>query len=138
MPYEQVYELAKSAWNNAAAENEGDFTEGFFAGHRAATAPPSDEPRPDDMAELARMVARELRTPKYAKMAAVFRTSGPNSHIAVWVLSVLYSQATLSLSPTWCPYIMFETRFDNLNAREIAEVIQAEEAKKAAKWAGDE
>ncbi len=95
----------------------------------AATVFDPGPPRPDDMAELARLVAKELR------------------RRGIW------AEATIDHSGMYAPMVQLPVfdgcravvadyhtardRFNSLTPREIAEVIQAEEAKKAAEWAGD-
>lgn len=85
----------------------------------AATAPPEDIPRPDDMAELARLVAAELRDRGFWPRLAAGFVWMP-FHAGMW------------------PYSMFQPIFDNLSPREIASVIQAEERTRARGRAGDE
>lgn len=77
----------------------------------------STDPRPADMAELARLVATELRKR------------------GIWALAQ-YGDPIVNIG-TRASYTMLGSDFDNLTPREIADVIQREEAKKAAKWAGD-
>lgn len=81
------------------------------------TAPPPHDERPDDMAELARLVAKELRKRGIWAWANNGFVNVGRGHFA--------------------PYAMVWSDFDNLTPRECADVIQAEEAKKATEWAGD-
>jgi hypothetical protein len=82
---------------------------------------PSD-PRPDDMAELARKVAIELR--KRAIWAEV--ESGE-----IYVPRVYGRQVKFG-------YVgLYRADFDNLGPIGCADVIQAEEARRAQEWAGD-
>jgi len=87
--------------------------------------PPDD--RPDDMAELARLTAIELR--KRGIWAEVvdgnietlrFGTKNPKG-----------------ASMTWGVHSLYASDFDNLGPIGCADVIQAEEARKAQEWAGD-
>lgn len=80
---------------------------------------PPDE-RPADMAELARLVAKALRSPRGIRadsFAAVVQIEHP---------SAVHN------------YSMYHSDFDNLGPIGCADVIQAEEARKAQEWAGDE
>lgn len=89
-----------------------------------------DDPRPDDMAELAQAVAREL------SRVAPWSASGAQGALeAVRVLSLRKLQG--EWTAVWTAYSMFDERFDNLGPRAIASVIQAEETKRAQEWAGD-
>lgn len=84
--------------------------------------------RPDDVAELARLVAKELR--RRGIHATVAHADWGNTVVAPRPLS-----RGNGLRWQWHP--MSRSEFDNLTPSEIADVIQAEEAKKAAEWAGD-
>ena len=95
----------------------------------AATAPPDPgPPRPDDMTELARLVARELR--KRAIRAMVSPDDAPQ---VVFVPRAQWG----NVGTLWRAYSMYRDDFDNLTSRECADAIQAQEAAKAAEWAGD-
>lgn len=78
------------------------------------------EESPADMAELAKLVAKELRSPRGIRAdhyAATVQIEHPNA---------VHN------------YSMYHSDFDNLTPSECANLIQAEEAKRAAEWAGDE
>jgi hypothetical protein len=95
----------------------------------AATTPPPDVPRPANMAELAKLVAKELRL-RPINAIAEFST--------VYVLRVRKRDPNAFMSPTyWHPWAMFSPLFDNLSVTKIATLIQAEESKCAQEWAGD-
>lgn len=79
---------------------------------------PSDI-RPTDMAELAQAVARELRDKGLRARAETYHVFPHYVDIGSHV------------------YYMGRTDFDNLTPSEIASLIQSEEAKRAAEWAGD-
>lgn len=90
---------------------------------------PEPDPRPDDMAELARMVAKELRTKGLrARLWCDTNIALPGFH----------EPSGHDTSTYWLMWSIYNDRFNNLNPRAIADAIQAEEAKKAAEWAGDE
>lgn len=88
----------------------------------AATAPDPGPPRPDDMVELAKLVAKELRS------RGIWACVPGQSAIRVpGVVDVRHRH-----------YYIHDAQFADLTPREIADVIQAEEAAKAKEWAGDE
>lgn len=91
---------------------------------------PLDE-RPADMAELARLVAKELRrrgiwathcdeTAPFGASVGMPRFFGDEKQ------------------PRRFWYSLHGVDFDNLTPSKCADVIQAEEARKAQEWAGDE
>lgn len=95
----------------------------------AITAPndPLPDPRPDDMVELARQVAKELR-----KRGIWAEQDGE---------IVVVPRRIPPAFPRKCTVIwhnMYAAQFNNLGPRAIADMIQAEEARKAQEWAGDE
>jgi hypothetical protein len=86
------------------------------------------DPRPTDMAELARMVAVELRKRGiHADYdAQVIRLPVPINSVNEYLTSY-----RMRVVP------MFEVAFDNLGPVAIAEEIVRQEAKRAREWAGD-
>ena len=87
---------------------------------------PPDE-RPADMAELARLTAIELRK-------RGIWTFGDYSPF-VWVGRLKLRDKRIE-SADHC-YSLLASDFDNLGPSGCADVIQAEEARKAQEWAGD-
>lgn len=79
--------------------------------------------RPTDMAELARLVAKELRKRGIWADAIDGVVTARRHEYADSKLFGLYG--------------VYESDFDNLTPSECADVIQAEEARKAQEWAGD-
>jgi hypothetical protein len=75
------------------------------------------DPRPDDMAELVRLTAIELR-----KRGIFAETRG--EYVGVE-------------SPHAAAYTLYASEYDNLGPIACADVIQAEEALRAQEWAGD-
>jgi hypothetical protein len=84
------------------------------------------KPRPADVAELARLVAKELRR------RGIWAESDES---VVVVPRRVRPQFPRACTVVW--HIMNATHFDNLTPRECADVIQAEEAHRAQEWAGD-
>jgi hypothetical protein len=79
---------------------------------------PPDE-RPDDLAELARLTAIELRKRGIRAKAEVYHVFPHYVDIGSHI------------------YYVGTSDFDNLGPIGCADVIQAEEARKAQEWAGD-
>jgi hypothetical protein len=88
--------------------------------------------RPDDMAELARLTAIELRK---RGIWAEARYAYAGSAWFVWVAQLTH------LGPRVLGEMGFHSLtmgdFDNLGPRACADLIQAREAVRAAEWAGD-
>jgi len=115
-----AYLSGKRPWN---AETEDRVISTLLA----ATEPDPGPPRPDDMAELARLVAVELRKRWiWAAVASEIATS-----------TIRYPMVGGAGRLCWKYTYTTEPRFDSLTPREIAVAIQDEEAKRAAEWAGD-
>lgn len=97
----------------------------------AATAPDPGPPCPADMADLARLVAVELRKrgiwafgDEHIVRLGRMRPVGIRVPCASWASNNV-------------AYSMYRSDFDNLTPSECADLIQREEAAKAAEWAGD-
>lgn len=88
------------------------------------------DPRPDDMAELARLTAIELRK------RGIWASAANVTHIPDPVVIVPFRNAR---EPRWYvkSYCFYGNDFDNLGPIACADVIQAEEARRAQEWAGD-
>lgn len=97
----------------------------------AATAPPPDEPRPDDMAALTRLVAMELRK------RGIWATTPHDQSVTICVPCWRFKESAGGNALRWQRHALHTAQFDNLTPRECADVIQAEEARKAQDWAGD-
>jgi hypothetical protein len=93
--------------------------------------PPDD--RPDDMAELARLTAIELR-----KRGIWAYTDPKDESNGPYVWSLRFKGIPGRSKAQWCWSSMLWPQFDNLGPIGCADVIQAEEARKAQEWAGDE
>lgn len=88
------------------------------------------DPRPDDMAELARLTAIELRR------RGIFAEVVPPS--AVVRLPVpLHSIGEPLTSHRGRMVLLHHSDFDNLGPIGCADSIQAEESRRAQEWAGD-
>jgi hypothetical protein len=98
----------------------------------AGTEPDPGPPRPDDMGELARLVARELRR---RGIWADARADYTESAWFVWVAQLTRLGTRVLGEMGW--YSISASDFDNLTPKECADVIQREEARKASEWAGD-
>lgn len=96
----------------------------------AAAEPPPIEERPADMADLAQAVARELR--KRGIWACTMNDENPPL-CAVGIPTIHNGKAGFLRL-----HSLLFGHFDNLTPTEIADLIQREEAAKAAEWAGDE
>lgn len=98
---------------------------------------PAESLRPSDMAELTKLVARELR--KRGVYGIVLFKDDP--HI-VYVSRPMRSKFTQHEARFpdlfWAAHSLYASQFDNLTPSEIADAIQAEEARRAQEWAGDE
>jgi hypothetical protein len=136
-PVEMTAYVAFNALNSLRHElhNEGriderdDVTGMALRVRRMASGEPPivDDPRPEDMAELARETAKELRkrggqADALGSGVYVPRPNGRPSEAA---------------GLAWFPHIVFSSNFDNLGPIGCAGVIQAEEASRAQEWAGD-
>jgi hypothetical protein len=86
------------------------------------------DPRPDDPAELARMVAIELRTRQQGTFAVA---------VAEHVLVARIRGRNGDYRSELGYHTMSASDFDNLGPIAIADAIQALEAKRAQEWAGD-
>jgi hypothetical protein len=87
------------------------------------------DPRPDDPAELARMVAKEPR--KRGNFAREYRS-------VVEVACFVGAEGkTDTAYPGYHSYSVHFADFDNLGPIAIADEIQAHEARRAQEWAGD-
>jgi hypothetical protein len=86
------------------------------------------DPRPDDMAELARLTAIELRK------RGIWACSASDTHVlcAISVPTIHGGKAGFVRI-----HSLLFGQFDNLGPIGCADVIQAEEAKRAQEWAGD-
>jgi hypothetical protein len=88
------------------------------------------DPRPDDMAELARLVAIELRKrgmPVDDEIGAV----------VVLRFTDLRKKDGAFSSTRRFSHSLYASEFNNLGPIACADVIQAEEARRAQEWAGD-
>lgn len=95
----------------------------------AATALQSaSDPRPADMAEFARLTAKELRG--RGILATVDDTYRDHR-----IVGVPFSDMG---QLRWFWYVLLSADFDNLGPVACADVIQAEERKRAQEWAGDD
>lgn len=96
-----------------------------------ATEPeePPPDPRPDDMAELARQVATELR-----KRGIWARVDNDTGLVVVPRRDTRKERDLYGID--WF-LLLTRSEFVNLGPRAIANVIQTEEARKAQEWAGD-
>lgn len=98
----------------------------------AATEPQEQtpDPRPDDIAELARLTAIELR-----RRGII---ADDESGAVVVMRFVDHKKRFGMFSPTRrAAHSMFSPDFDNLGPIGCADVLQAEEARRAREWAGD-
>lgn len=114
---ERLLEIADSGFSASADK---------IAALLAATAPLPQDPRPSDPAELAQAVAKELR-----KLG--FRQKMEQYAPCTIMLPAWDARGRLSITFVHTT----DSKFDNLGPRAIADVIQQEEAKRAAEWAGD-
>lgn len=88
--------------------------------------------RPNDAGELARLAAHELRK---RGIWAEARAAHAESAWFVWVARLVHLGPRVLGEMGWHSLTMSD--FDNLTPREIADVIQREEARKAQEWAGE-
>jgi hypothetical protein len=87
------------------------------------------DPRPDDMAELARQTAVELRKPHRGLHADAIG-------IGVYVLRPNGPPGSTH-GGGWFPHNIIGAQFDNLGPVACADEIQRLEAQRAQEWAGD-
>ena len=93
--------------------------------HEAVLARIQDDPQPSDLAELAALVAKELR-----KRGIWAKAGGLTNERVVQI-----SRPADCMAHRW--HSMLFSDFDNLGPIAIADAIQALEAKRAQEWAGD-
>lgn len=86
------------------------------------------DPRPDDMAALARLTAIELRKRGIWGISSHGEVHFPRPERAFSGMPKLRYGCAL----------LYRSEFDNLGPIACADVIQAEEARHAQEWAGDE
>lgn len=87
--------------------------------------------RPDNLAELARLTAIELR-----KRGIRALTQGFENEPDTWIV-IERDTRLMKPWPLWMNYVLTRSQFGNLGPIACANVIQAEEAKRATEWAGD-
>lgn len=88
-----------------------------------------DDPRPNDMAELARLTAIELRS----RAVVALEEFG-----AVYVVRAKKRDPNVFMTPVfWHPWLMVYPCFDNLGPIGCADAIQTAETKHTQEWAGD-
>ena len=120
---ERLEEMAKSGFSSSADK---------ILALLAATTPdePTLDPRPADMAELTRLVAVELR-----KRGIWADTHSKGYHVRIPQRMFAPKDKERDAIDGFICILL--PQFDNLGPRAIADVIQAEEARKAREWAGD-
>lgn len=89
------------------------------------------DPRPTDMGELARLTAIELR-----KRGIRALTQGFENEPLTWIIIERDTRHMKPL-PSWMNYHITTSQFANLGPIGCADVIQAEESRRAQEWAGD-
>lgn len=90
------------------------------------------DPRPDDMAELARLTAIELRK------RGIWADTGAKALLPTIVRTQRARFDDIGKhKPYSAGWNLALSQFDNLGPIACADVIQAEEARRAQEWAGD-